>query len=183
LIAIGNIAPFAPTITGPIMGEPGVSIQYKFKATDYDGDKVSYWVDWGDGTNTGWWGPFDSGQEQAKTHAWSLAGEWSESLKVRIGDQPPGKPTISGPISGKPGIEYNFTVAAIDPERDDVYYEIQWGDGTGVGVWFGPYDSGSEQTFSHTWVNMGTFTIRVRAKDVYDKYSDWKIFIFTVRML
>jgi hypothetical protein len=195
-IAIGNIAPYAPTITGPKSGEIGASLQYKFKATDYDGDQVSYYVDWGDGTNTGWWGPYDSGQEQAKTHAWSLAGDFditakakdiydnegvlSEPYTVRIGDQAPNAPTISGPTSGRPGIELTYTVAAIDSEGDNVYYEIQWGDGTGVGVWFGPYASGSEQTFSHTWVNEGKFTISARAKDIFGKIGAWGKLIVTI---
>jgi hypothetical protein len=187
-IAIGNIAPYAPTITGPSSGDIGASIQYKFKATDYDGDDVYYYVDWGDGTITDWFGPYPSGQQQAKTHAWSLAGDynirakakdiynnegdWSYLFPVRIGDQPPNAPTITGPSTGKTGIKYNYTVVAIDPEGDDIFYEIQWGDGTGIGVWFGPFASGSEQIFSHTWVNKGTYTISAKGKDTFDEIGN-----------
>jgi hypothetical protein len=34
--------------------------------------------------------------------------------------------------------------------------------------WFGPYDSGTGVTKSHTWSGEGTYTIKCKAKDPYE---------------
>jgi len=47
-----NQAPNKPNKpSGPTAGSPDTSYEYSFKATDPDGDQVSYYIDWGDGTN------------------------------------------------------------------------------------------------------------------------------------
>jgi hypothetical protein len=188
-IVIGNIAPYAPTITGPISGEIGVTLQYKFKAIDHDGDNIYYYVDWGDGTNTGWFGPYNSGEEVAKTHMWNSAGDyeitakakdifnnegdWS-SYKVRIGDQPPAPPTITGPAKVKTNVKYDYTLNAVDPEGDNVYYYVDWGDTTNSG-WVGSSASGVDVIVNHTWAKKGTYTVKAKAKDIYNAESDWTI--------
>jgi hypothetical protein len=78
-----NQAPTAPTITGPTSGTTGTSYDYKFKSTDPDGDQVSYYVKWGDGTNTGWFGPYASGAEQTKSHTWSSKGTYIIEAKAK----------------------------------------------------------------------------------------------------
>jgi hypothetical protein len=49
---------------------------------------------------------------------------------------------------------------------------IDWGDGTDSG-WIGPYNSGEEVTKSHKWSEQGNYTIKAKAKDVFDEESDW----------
>jgi hypothetical protein len=85
-------------------------------------------------------------------------------------NQPP--PTITGPVKGIIGVtsEYNFT--AIDPEGDEVYYFIDWGDETTSG-WIGPYLSEIQITESHTWLIKGTYTLKAKVKDTYGNESDW----------
>ena len=56
-------------------------------------------------------------------------------------NNPPLAPTLSGPSSGQRGVLYNFTVVTTDPDDDDVYYCVDWGDGTNSG-WVGPFPSG-----------------------------------------
>jgi thiol-disulfide isomerase/thioredoxin len=85
---------------------------------------------------------------------------------------PPGKPTITGPTSGKAGKEYDYTFVANDPNGDDVYFWIEWGDGTVI-EWDGPYKSGEEVIFSHKWSEQGTYTVKAKAKDVFDEEGDW----------
>jgi len=58
------------------------------------------------------------------------------------------------------------------PDDHDVYYYIEWGDDE-IEDWIGPYESGEEVTISHTWAEQGAFTIRAKAKDIYDAESDW----------
>jgi hypothetical protein len=89
-------------------------------------------------------------------------------------NQSPNTPTITGPENGKArdAIEYNFTTT--DPDDDDVYYFIDWGDGTNSS-WINPYPSGDIIPQSHTWSNKGYYTIKAKAKDVLGTESGWGI--------
>lgn len=87
-------------------------------------------------------------------------------------NNPPLTPEIDGPNSGKPEVEYDFTFTTTDPESDDVYYYITWGDGH-IEPWFGPHESGEIVTVSHEWINQGEYTIQAKAKDIYDEESLW----------
>jgi hypothetical protein len=81
--------------------------------------------------------------------------------------KPPNAPTIVGPVEGKAHTEYEYTFVAIDPDGDDVYYWVQWGEGCPVVEWIGPYASGEEITLTYAWDSRGTYTIRAIAKDVH----------------
>lgn len=85
---------------------------------------------------------------------------------------PPEPPTISGATIGLEGVEYDFTVFTTEPEDEDVYYWIDWGDDTSSG-WIGPYISGEEIIVSHAWDDPGTYKIRAKAMDVYYDESKW----------
>ena len=88
-------------------------------------------------------------------------------------NEPPDKPTINGPINGRAGEKYDYTFSAIDPDGNDVYLFILWGDGYEI-HWNGPYSSGEEVTFSHTYEEKGEYIIQAKAKDTYyDTESDW----------
>jgi len=86
--------------------------------------------------------------------------------------EPPSIPTTSGPISGKAGVEYTYTFSASDPEGNDVYYWIDWGD-TSYSRWLGPYDSGTPIDISHTWNDHGVYPITAKAKDIFDSPSEF----------
>ena len=85
---------------------------------------------------------------------------------------PPNTPTIEGLASGKINEPHDYIFNTTDPNGDDVYYYIDWGDNTTSG-WIGPYPSGDEQTQSHTWLVQGTYTIRAKAKDIHGNESGW----------
>ena len=88
-------------------------------------------------------------------------------------NDPPATPTINGPPSGKAGQSYQYTFSTTDPDGNDVYYYIEWGDGQ-IEEWDGPHGSGEAVTLSHSWTNQDTYTIRVKAKDEYDAESSWE---------
>ena len=90
-------------------------------------------------------------------------------------NEPPSSPNINGPTSGKPGIIYYYSLSTIDPEGDQVYYYLDWGDDTNSG-WIGLNESGEIINVSHVWQKNGNYDIYVRAKDKYDAVSDWNIF-------
>jgi outer membrane protein assembly factor BamB len=76
----------------------------------------------------------------------------------------PSTPTIDGKTNGKVGKNYKYTVSSNDPNGDDVYYYVSWGDGT-LGEWIGPFSSDEEVTISHKWSEKGVYDIRIVAKD------------------
>jgi len=81
-----------------------------------------------------------------------------------VANKPPNKPIITGPQVAKPGIKYDYIFTTTDPEEDDVYYYIQWGDEQN-GKWVGQYSSGQEINVSHIWEKSGSYTITAKARD------------------
>jgi hypothetical protein len=89
-----------------------------------------------------------------------------------MNNSPPSTPVINGPAKGKHDVSYNFTFTSTDPDGDNVYYLIEWGDGCPSPGWLGPYPSGQTVTVAHTFPR-GTWTISCQAKDIYNATSDW----------
>lgn len=181
--------PGKPTLTGPTTGVINELYIFTAVSTEPDGESVFYYFDWGDGTNSGWIGPYNSGQTGSAQKSWASEGtytvrakakdinqvssQWSDPLTMTIlVDRPPNTPTITGPAKGKPGVSYLYTFTTTDPDGDLVYYYIDWGDGQ-VSEWVGPYQSGATATVTHQWAEEGTYTIQAKAKDVFDVESDW----------
>jgi SagB-type dehydrogenase family enzyme len=94
-------------------------------------------------------------------------------------NNPPLAPILTGPSNGQRGILYNYTMVTTDPDGDDVYYFIDWGDGTNSG-WVGPFPSGMMVTLNHTWSQPGTYTIRVKARDTHSLESSWTSLEMTI---
>lgn len=88
------------------------------------------------------------------------------------GPNAPEAPTISGRKNGKPSKDYNYKFTTIDPNGDDIYYYIEWGDGA-VENWIGSYGSGEKISLNHTWTEKGTYTIRARAQDTDNLLGPW----------
>jgi hypothetical protein len=77
-------APFKPDPpTGPTTGFTDVEYTYTGSTTDPDGDDIYYKFDWGDGTTSGWLGPFTSGTEVEANHAWTYGDTYEVRLKAK----------------------------------------------------------------------------------------------------
>ncbi len=87
-------------------------------------------------------------------------------------NNPPEAPIINGPTSGNPDTSYNFTFNSTDPDDDDIYYYILWGDGH-VENWDGPHLSRIDFEIAHTYAKQGTFTIEAKARDTNGYESYW----------
>jgi hypothetical protein len=87
-------------------------------------------------------------------------------------NDPPLTPNIDGQSAGKVGTSYTYTFNSIDPNGDDVYYYVNWGDAT-VEIWNGPHTSGVDANIAHTYLKTGTYTIEAKAKDLKGAESDW----------
>jgi hypothetical protein len=72
-----NLPPQDPVIEGPLNGKVGVEHTYYLDPfVDPEGDDVYAYFEWGDGDNTGWLGPFSSGEEINASHTWDDEGEF-----------------------------------------------------------------------------------------------------------
>jgi len=92
---------------------------------------------------------------------------------------PPDTPSIKGLENGKTGAEYTYNFSTRDADIDNVYYCIDWGDNSTSG-WIGPYSSGEIIYENHSWNKKGTYTIKAKAKDVFDAESDWATLTVTM---
>jgi PKD repeat protein len=173
--------------TGPTSGEPGYSYTYNIITTDPNpGDTLYYWFDWGDGTNSGWKGPYNQGESGSASKTWTSSNNfnvkakakdnneaesgWSPVLIVHIqANQPPvlGNPAITGPTEGKKGESLTFVAHATDPNGDSMQY--RWRSslfplGTG---WF------DENYWSCSFPLTGTKYVQVKVKDEHGLETDW----------
>lgn len=79
-----NRAPVKPDApSGSTSGRRWREYIYTASTTDPDGDAVSYMFDWGDGTTSGWLGPYPSGKAINATHTWDDRGSYEIKVKAR----------------------------------------------------------------------------------------------------
>ncbi len=166
---------FIAEANGPYYGLIDEPVQFEGDA--YKGVKPYTWLwDFGDGY---------SSDEQNPSHIYTEEGNYSVTLTVsdsegnvtydsswawvQDGNFPPVMPLIDGPVSGKPDQIMDFSFKSTDPEGTKIWYFVDWDDGSNTG-WFGPYNSGTMVTLNHCWPK-GVFTIKCKAKDVYDDES------------
>jgi len=69
--------------SGPTNGKKGQEYSYTTSTTDPDGDQVYYLWDWGDGNNSGYLGPYNSGVTISTTHKWAVKGSYSIKVKAK----------------------------------------------------------------------------------------------------
>jgi outer membrane protein assembly factor BamB len=80
-----NQPPSMGTINGPFYGRVGVNYTFCITVTDPEMDNIYCLWDWGDGTDSGWLGPYQSGDEICATHAWTQEGAYL--IKVKCKDE------------------------------------------------------------------------------------------------
>ena len=86
LYAINTIVthkPSNPTINGPPYGFKGVECTFTACCFHQDGYNVSYFFDWGDGTNSGWTGFVQPRIPVNASHTWMFSGNYIVKVKAR----------------------------------------------------------------------------------------------------
>jgi len=78
-----NEPPSTPTITGETKCFVGGVYEYVFSSHDPNDNTIEYFVDWGDGTNTSWIGPFENGQEVNVSRQWYRPGTYHITVKAK----------------------------------------------------------------------------------------------------
>ena len=81
--AVKNYPPDIPSIDGPSSGGWGKPFHFTFQSSDIEGSNVWYFVDWGDGKDTGWMGPYISGDEITDSHTWTQQETFTIKCKAK----------------------------------------------------------------------------------------------------
>ncbi len=68
--------PDQPVLTGPDVGIVNEPCFFTAVTTDPDGDDLYYRFDWGNGHDSGWLGPFNSGDSVNESYAWDAPGSY-----------------------------------------------------------------------------------------------------------
>ena len=176
-----NLSPIAKYTWTPSHPDPGEPIFFDAsQSIDYDGNIILYEWDWDND------GVFDENHASpTATHTFEEVGYHPVNMRItdddnltdsiiktiRVGNRPPETPLIEGPTKCRPDIDYNYTFVSTDPDGDDIWYHLCWGDKEIIYI-YGPFPSGEELTLSYNWTDKGTYPITCWARDVYDEQSD-----------
>ncbi len=193
-----NFPPYTPSISGPTSGIKNKENIFSAIGDDPHGDKIQFKVDWGDGTVSDWSILQPGNVPRPFSHTYTKTGDFTikiysrdmhglESLTYGTHtiiieeplNNPPSTPSLTGPTKVKRGKSYSYTVSATDPDGDDLYYKIYWGDYSATD-WIGPFSSGEAYTASHSWSNTGDYTIEAIARDIHWAFSEYKKLYITV---
>jgi len=179
-------APLRPLIpVGQSHGLVGVSYPYRVGTTDLELDSVYYRLDWGDGQESDWLGPYASGAACDGSHAWQQAGiyevrvrakdtwdhlsDWSETLVVTIQESPP-EVVCPQPVliecASQGGSEVQIT-AHVEDMHGDALSVTWWVDAEVVEeqqVPGGPPPTSADVTLLYTY-GVGTHSIDVVVSD------------------
>lgn len=104
-----NSAPNKPSCpSGPNRGKQGQLYTYSSTATDPDGDKIYFFFEWGDGTNSGWQGPYNSGYTLSLQHTWPDTSNDEDTYSIRV--KAKDEHGVVGPWSDPKGISMPINV-------------------------------------------------------------------------
>jgi len=101
----------------------------------------------------------------------SIAENTNYDFVLTSGNNPPTKPEVDGPCTGKPGMEICFLFYSTDFDNDSVMYTIDWGDGNITETDHYPSDIPVE--VCHTWIEKGRYIFRCKATDIHGAESGW----------
>jgi len=165
-------------VHGPYIGIMNEPMQFTGSA---DGGYPPYSYHWD-------FGDEETSEEQNPTHEYDTAGNYTVSLTVtddndsvavdtsyaliRESNDPPDIPTIDGETEGTYGESYDYTFVTTDPDGDDIWYHLCWGDKEIIYT-YGPYPSGEPLILSYIWSEKGTYIVQCKASDMFDAESDW----------
>jgi hypothetical protein len=179
--------------SGPSMGLWQAPYVFSTRTSDPDNNRVKYGWDFDGDLIIDWWTDFyrsgntmyiatrwlETGTYDIRVMAEDIHGAQSDfssphSMFIDDGSTLPSIPRVRGSTSGKVDEVYEFTFVSTDPNGYNIYYKIEWGDGTGEGEygWIGPYSSGETITLTHTWNKIGKYNIHAIAKNINGYFSD-----------
>ena len=186
-----DYVPTPPRVTGPSSGDPGTQYTFAFMSTIVQRADLFYFIDWGDQTNTGWFGPFPSGEEITKFHSWAEPGVYTIHARAKsvTGEETLSTYTIniSAPITiainGGIGVNAQIkNMGSVD------LIDVQWSIHLEGGIIFigkeksGTIDlaAGEEKTVSSFILGFGSSTITVTASYTNQTANGFIFLIFVI---
>ncbi len=194
-----NVAPVLDPLTAPTQVTRNINTTWQVRATDANGDSLTYTVNWGDGTAVSTFSGKASGVSVPVSHAYTTIG--SKTITVTVSDgqlistpqsltinvvasggstQGPSS-QISGPQTPVVGVQNTWQIVAYDPDSASISFTVNWGDGTTNNYNGAP---GSLIPVAHTYTQIGMRTISVVATDNtgLTHGSSWGINVVTAEM-
>jgi hypothetical protein len=190
LVLVGcsqNLAPLVPSLFVPTMAQRGDSVRAWVSSYDKDADSLYFFIEWGDGTESGWVGPVLSATDCVISHAYGDTGVfgvrakakdathetvWSDTSFISVAEygpfvpyRPSGRDTISV------GDSATYVTAAGHPLLRKVSIQFDWGDT--LGDWGEFIGANQFHYVRHAFARAGTMLVRARARDALDHISDW----------
>lgn len=99
-------------------------------------------------------------------------GYFDVTFSASGANNPPNKPSRpSGSASGIHGRSYRYSTSANDPNRDQVQYTFDWGDGSASTT--NLVNSGTIASMYHSWSTAGIYQIKAMAIDSKGASSGW----------
>jgi hypothetical protein len=83
VVITNGTPPSVPIITGPSSGKPGNPYLFNFQSDDAQGHSIWYFIDWGDGSNSSWLGPYVPGTIVHASHTWNKRGTYTIKAKAK----------------------------------------------------------------------------------------------------
>lgn len=97
IISQQNDPPVKPSVpSGKTSGKAGTEYTYTSSTTDPEGDDLYYLWSWGDGTDSGWLGPYSNGETSSASHTWDEQSSYE--IKVKAKDTNGGESEWSDPL-------------------------------------------------------------------------------------
>ena len=185
-----NIPPVMPHNPSPSNGSIDIppDTTLSWQCTDPDGDSITYDIYFGASPNpplvinnqssssytppslsystTYYWRVVAWDEHQAK----NTSPVWHFTTKA---NSEPGKPTLTGAISGYTGLSIIFYAVATDPDGDRIRYGLDWNNDGIVDEWTLFYNSGTTASVTHVWNSEGTYYVKAVAEDEYGLQGEW----------
>lgn len=177
-----NLPPNTPSNPNPADEATDVSIEKVLTWTGGDpnsGDKATYDVYFGTDSPPPLvehviQAAYDPGtMEFGTTYYWQIVAEDSQGLTTTgpiwhfttelEANEPPTAPYIYGPPMAPPGVELYWAFVSDDPDGNQIKYIIDWGDGNSIETDY--YAEGLAVEASHTYEELGEYTIKAKAED------------------
>jgi outer membrane protein assembly factor BamB len=177
-----------PEVFGPQSTYQGAPTAFRFTLVNGSGN-IDFVVDWGDGTSDTLWDYFP-GDTVSTLHTWSDTGsysvkamailaednhtysDWSPPHEVEI--LPNGVPSagFDAPAGASIHHETEFLVWGVDPDSEDVSFQMVFGDDTSD--WADFVGTGETTTVIHEFKTADeTLEVRARAKDNHGTIGPW----------
>ena len=174
--AVANKPPKITSFTGP--SSVGVSKEgtWHLKGSDADSTSVKYTIWWGDGLGKIAHGDFDGDEKvsylYSKAGIYTITAELKDSQgatkkvtrKVTVSagrNKPPEIGSVSGPKKRTKNTEGTWTITGKDPDKDQMTYRINWGDGSIKEE--GRFNG--EKARPHTYKKPGNYNIQIILTD------------------